>query len=744
MALGLPVVAQESPQIEGASARGATDASITNRKDARTITLAIPAPRGLITDRFGEPLAQSKVAYQLAIQFSQFENAERSYVVEWGRRRLEAAKKLVPGIVDKTDDELYDHYRNRRWLPLLISNPVDEKAAEQLQSKLTAGLLLHPIYIRSYPETGVAAHVIGYTGSIGKLPTGPINFNEPLWEESEGRAGLEKIFNTQLTGEAGTKRLLFDENGNKLLEEQTKRPRPGGTLVTTINLKWQRAAEKALKDGCQRGAFVVIDVTTGEVLVMASRPTFDLNAFIPGISELDYKKLQEDPGRPLFARAYQGEYPPGSTFKPVVALTALNNGIVTEKSLLDCPAAIAVGNHVFNNWTKVPEGPIDVKRAIARSCNTWFYQIGLKLGWSAYLGMAKRLGYGSTTGLPLIGERPGLIPDNDWMRKHEKRPIMGGDTAQMAIGQGVVLATPLQIAQAMAGIANGGALPKLHLIRQGQDGFGRVMTAAFPERRAPLAVDPHAVEVVREGMRDVVSSSYGTAKRAAVGYAEICGKTGTSQWGPPSKNQRLAWFGGFMPFDNPRYAFAVLYEGKPGETVSGGRMAAPMVKQFFEELEGDVKDEIAPPPKAEEISPDEQGVPTTEDGVLKAIPVDPSELDQPVVPDAPAAGGDEAAPPLRALPVREGEEGAATPPRGASGGGNTNMPRRPQEPLRAQPVTEDEDPSEGVEETVPPRGTNGGAVRRVQEQPDPPREGILRGADSGRPLRVQEQPGEEP
>ena len=178
----------------------------------------------------------------------------------------------------------------------------------------------------------MAAHIIGYSGSVGKLPTGPINFNEPLWEETEGRAGLEKLFDSQLTGDPGMKKLLFDENGNKLLEEQVKRPRPGGTLVTTLDLKWQMLAEKTLREGCRRGAFVVIDVITGEVLVMASRPSFDLNAFIPGISETDFKALNEDPSTPLYGRAFQSAYPPASSFKPIVALAALNNGVVTEDS----------------------------------------------------------------------------------------------------------------------------------------------------------------------------------------------------------------------------------------------------------------------------------------------------------------------------------------------------------------------------------------------------------------------------
>jgi penicillin-binding protein 2 len=620
--------------------RNAADGAISTRKDARAITLKIPAPRGQIVDRNGAPIAQNRVAYQAALQFRQFENADRAFVVNWARTRLDALQLLVKNITPKSDDEIYDHYRHRRWLPLLVTGQISEADAHIIEPKLTSGLIMHPIYCRFYPEGGLAAHVIGYSGSVGKIPTGPINFNEPLWEESEGRAGLEKIFNAQLTGEDGMKRLLFDESGNKLLEEQVKRPRPGGTLVTTLNLPWQKLAEEILRKGCRRGAFVVIDVVTGEVLVMASQPSFDLNLFIPGINDVAFKALEADPSQPLFGRAFQSAYPPASSFKPIVALAALNNGTVTETSEIYCPAAFNVGRTTFNNWSKIPEGSINVKRAIARSCNTWFYQVGIDIGPSAFLSLSRRLGFGERTGLPLIGESQGLVPSDEWMMKHEKRRILDGDTANLSIGQGSLLASPLQVAQAMAGIANGGALPKLQLIRQVQDTRGRVVQASVPSRKNWLSVDQKAVAVVQDGMSDVVNGGGGTGHGASLSYATLCGKTGTAQWGPQSLNQRLAWFAGFLPRDNPRYSFAVLYEGRPGEKVSGGRMAAPMVKKFFEGIKDDIKDTIAPPQKAlvvvDESTPKAEAAPD-------ALPEDPDHVS--------LVNGKAVPIPLKALPV---------------------------------------------------------------------------------------------
>jgi penicillin-binding protein 2 len=683
--------------VDLAPVRSASDGSIQGRRDARTITLKIPAPRGQIVDREGKPLAQNEVAYQVGLQFSQFENADRDFVVRWARTRLDALQPKVKNFVSKSDDELFDHYRHRRWLPLLVTGQIGEKEARSLESKLGSGLILHPVYRRFYPEQDLAAHIIGYSGSVGKLPTGPINFNEPLWEESEGRSGLEKIHDLQLAGEPGMKRLLFDENGNKLLEEQVKRPKPGGMLVTTLNLKWQQLAEKVLKEGARRGAFVVIDVATGEVLVMASRPAFDLNHFIPGISDTDFKALEADPAQPLFGRAFQSAYPPASAFKPVVALAALNNGVVTEDSTIYCPASVRIGNHTFNNWSKIAEGSINVKRALARSTNPWFYQVGIDVGPNAFLDVARRLGFGSKSGLPLMGETPGLVPSDQWMIKNEGRKILDGDTANLSIGQGSLLASPLQVAQAMAGIANGGALPKLQLIHQVQDARGRVVQANLPAKRNLLGLDSKAVEIVRDGMRDVVETGYGTGRSAALSYTSLCGKTGTAQWGPPSKNQRLAWFAGFLPHDNPRYAFAVLYEGSPGETVSGGRMAAPMVRNFFEPIKEDIEEIIAPPkkalvvvdesdgeiPAAEPVPEETETLDPIDGGPLRALPVTPEEMDDL------DTQVDEIAPPVRALPVEE--------PSSERVGRPLAVPIE-SEPIRALPVSEDEIIDDGADE----------------------------------------------
>ncbi|MBT8044019.1 MAG: hypothetical protein KJO79_03630 [Verrucomicrobiae bacterium] len=649
------------------------EGSVTGRKDARTMTLSIPAPRGQITDRHGEPFAQTKVVWYPALKFGQFEKADRSYVIDWGRKRIQQANELFGIQWNVSDEALWQHYRHRRWLAMPVTCVVDKTKRNEVQSKLMQGLILHPVYMRYYPQGKCAAHIIGYTGSAGKLEKGPINYGDPIFERAEGRAGLEMIFNKELTGKEGLLRQDYEADGSLVLKKYEKRPQPGGTIVTSLDMNWQKHAESVLKRYCDRGAFVVIDIHTGEVMAMASRPGFDLNDFVPFISTEKYEALKNDPGTPLFARAFQGGYPPASTFKPVVAITALSNGEIHEHSLIDCPAKIKIGNTWMHNWSKSPEGYIDVKRAIARSCNPWFYQVGIKTGPTAFLSVARRLGFGSKTGLPLVGETEGLIPNNQWMIKHHKRKMLDGDTANLAIGQGVMLASPLQVAQGMAGIANGGALPKLRLVKQVQRANGRVLVSNDPERRNFLNLDPQAVNIVHEGMMQVVHAGYGTGKRGKLSYTVLCGKTGTAQWGPKSKNQRLAWFAGFFPLENPRYAFAALYEGKPNERLSGGRKAAPMVSAFFEHFKKEIKKAITPPPRAmviEEEGDEDDGRLLDDGPAPRAIPVEEDE-DDGIIPS-----GDDPRP-LRAIAVEEDEDEV---PRNQNG-------RRP---LRAIPVEEDE------------------------------------------------------
>ncbi len=569
-----------------------------NRRNARNIALEVPGPRGMITDRNGLVMACSEVAYQPALNFGQLQDESDAAVLSMAHRTLDAYRALGVKLYEKSDRQLLDHYRYRRWLSLPVGPTLREKEAAKLRDKMDKvpnGLLV-PLYIRNYPARTTACHILGYTGVAAKLPVGPINHNDPLFERQEGRSGLELKFNKQLTGRPGQWRLMFDEQGKRILDELKTKPRPGGTVVTTLNLDWQKAAEKALRDNTKgRGAFVMVDVHTGEILVMASVPNFDPNTFIPSISQKDYDVLRNDPNTPLVSRAFAGVYPPASTFKTITVAAAIRHGVIQEDTYVNCPYSITIGGHRFKNHSGF-EGSINCITALVLSNNPFMYQVAAtlepRIGAARLCEVARRFGYGSTTGIPLP-DKAGNVPDEAWMHRNYGRGFMAGDAANMSIGQGPLLATPLQVAHAIAGIANGSYLPRLQLIRQILDTDGNVVYQFTPTSQSKLTDMAGALASVRKGMRAVVNG--GTGRRAKLSYVDNAGKTGTAQWGRPSDDCRLAWFAGFLPADAPRYAYVALYEGSPHQRISGGHMAAAIVKNFFESIKAGMKESLAEP-----------------------------------------------------------------------------------------------------------------------------------------------------
>lgn len=566
------------------------------RRNARTMSLAVPGPRGIISDRNGLVMACSEVAYQPSVNFGQLEDESDAHILSIAREVIAAYEKLGLAVYEKTDEQLLDHYRNRRWLPLPVAPTVRAGEIRKIRKELEAlpyGYLM-PLYIRNYPNRESACHILGYTGAQAKLPTGPINHNDPIFQRQEGRSGLEQRFNKQLTGRPGIWRLMFDESGRKILDELQTRPKPGGTVVTTLNMEWQKAAEKALRENTLgRGAFVMVDVHTGEILVLASTPNFDPNAFIPSISQEDYDALRNDASNPLVSRAFAGVYPPASTFKTVTVAAALRHHIITEDTYINCPYSVRIGGHEFRNHSHF-SGSINCVTALVTSNNPFMYLTAAVLtphiGAHRLCEMARRLGYGKTTGIPLP-DKAGIVPDEAWMHRNYGRGFMSGDEANMAIGQGPLLATPLQVAHAISGIANGQYLPKLQLIRQVLDADGNVVYQFTPTEQSNLRDMARAFATVRRGMTEVVAG--GTGRRAKLSYVQNAGKTGTAQWGRPSDDCRLAWFAGFLPADNPRYAYAALYEGKPHQRIGGGASAGTIVKVFFESIAGSMKEELA-------------------------------------------------------------------------------------------------------------------------------------------------------
>lgn len=559
---------------------------------ARALTLRIPAPRGQIVDRNGVPFAQTRVAQYLALSFPFLgKDASDQQIINYGRERISKANQLLNKKWSLSDDKLLSHYKNRRWLPLVfsINDGINEELSEDQQTKaqplLTpgSGLLMQAAYLRFYPQKTCAPHILGYVGKTRALPLTPAQDGDPLFEETEGKSGLEKAFDLDLQGKPGEISILFDANGGKIDERTIRRPEPGNNVVTTLDYHMQTYAESALARHTKGGAMVVMDVRTGDVLAMASYPLYNPNMWVPGITSENFKALNEDKRKPLYARAFQGEYPPASTFKIIVALAALETDKITPKSAYDCSTALQVGDRVFRNHTKRPEGYMNVVSAIKRSCNTWFYQAGLAVGAAPITTMAQRLGFGERTGIPIGGESAGFVPTNEWMIERLGHRMLGGDIANLSIGQGRTLVTPLQTAQAMAAVADGNNMPRARLVSQVQDPNDRVLQAFPPQVAREINLQPEAREAVVKGMVAVCNAPGGTGRAAALDKkykCQVAGKTGTAQW-VPSEERNLAWFTGFLPANDPVYAYAIVYEGQPYESVSGGAKAAPIVKEVF-------------------------------------------------------------------------------------------------------------------------------------------------------------------
>ena len=551
------------------------------RTDARSLTMHIPAPRGLIVDRWGQPLAQNRVANVLAIKLPHLDDTPPREVLSYARTRVARANSVLGQDWQVSDQEILSHFEHRRWLPLMFSTPLTQVQEQSITPQLDKGLVLFPTYVRHYPENKLAAHIIGSTRKVRKMPTGPVVSGEELFPLIAGRDGLEISFDANLTGTPGVVDYLFDSDGTQLNREISKPAVPGSTVVTTLDLEMQELAEKILESSVKRGAFVVMNVHTGEILTMASYPAFDPNEFSPSISQTRFDELLNDPDQPLIARAFRGTYPPASTFKIVTALAALESGVITEQTLLPCPTVMIIDKRPFHNWNKKGEGDMNVVTAIARSCNPFFYRAGMRAGAESLSSMGFRLGFGRKTGIELAGEQAGYMPTDSSLREKFNYGLAGGHLANTSIGQGTLAATPLQVCQMMAAVANGRAVPQARLVKQIQNYNNRV-TRNFPAQdRNLINVDQSALDTVRRGLKNVVNSSWGTGKSAGNDYVTMTGKTGTGQWGKPSDKRYVAWFAGYVPFENPEYAFAVLYEGDPGEKVGGGRIAAPLAGRFF-------------------------------------------------------------------------------------------------------------------------------------------------------------------
>lgn len=542
--------------------------------DGTVKNFRIPAARSRIVSADGVALAQNRIAKRLVLSLAKMApTADAAVALVAGLRSTFDEK--VP-LLTISEAEVRKHYEHRRWIPLAISPPLPEDSLSLLDHTLPDGIALEALYVREYPEGELTSHLIGYIGVALPDQHGPVARVEYAWPPTEGRAGMETTLDEQIRGTEGEVLRLYDAGGNLKHQEVVREAKAGNTLVLSIHLGMQRLAREQLERSGRPGAFVAVDADTGDILALVSHPTFDPNLFEGGISAETFASLSAGKDAPLFDRAVTGAYPPGSTFKPFVALAGMDAGqIIGTETRFPGPPGLTIDGRYFKNWSSNFFGPMDVRYALVTSCNTWFYQAALNTGAGPIADISTRFGLGVAPMLPLPSVSPGNIPN----------PEAYGDPrslANFAIGQGQVLASPVQMAFAMAALANGEFVPQPRLIRETVDPhIGTLILRNQPRKASSLRLRSEDIDLVRDGMWGVVNYSSGTAGAAAMRNPVVYGKTGTSQWSVDGQMRSLAWFTGWVDAENPRIAFAVVTQGRGRETLSGGRSAAPIVAGFL-------------------------------------------------------------------------------------------------------------------------------------------------------------------
>lgn len=531
----------------------------------RIRTLPLMAPRGLILDRDARPLVDHYPSFSVILI----------------REHVREIQELLPAIARglKLDlaglqERLQEFADAPPYQPIVLKDEATLADIAFIESHRTElpELELVLMYRRRYPPDGFAAHFFGYVGEASpeEVAGGGYELGAIV-----GKMGVERYYNQMLMGENGQRRVIVDSRGREVEKLDRKKPQPGRPLHLTLDYDIQLAAEHAMRG--RQGALVALDPRTGDVLALVSRPTFNPNLFAVRISTDQLRALTQNPDKPFLNRAIQAQLAPGSVFKVIIATAALEEGLLDDPSFtVRCPGWAKHYGRIFRCWRREGHGVVNLHRALVESCDVFFYEVGHRLGIERIADYARQFGLGRPTGITLPGEKPGLVPSPEWKLRVQKEPWWDGETISVAIGQGPILVTPLQLAYVIGGIASGGnfARPRLWLRRDLE-----------PEiRRVPLK--PETVTAITDALWGVVNEA-GTGRLARLPDVEVAGKTGTAQLVGLDTLKRVrgqtpriltenAWFVGLSPRRNPEIVVAVLVEH--GEH---GAAAAPLAREVI-------------------------------------------------------------------------------------------------------------------------------------------------------------------
>jgi penicillin-binding protein 2 len=575
----------------------------------------VPAARGRILDRNGIPLAENRPRYDVQLYLEELRPAfayeytngvlpafragnpgvkasgeQRRQLQEWARLRVysNTVTRVAQALgtpIEVSAEKFLRHYRQDLALPLAVAeNLSPAQMALFFERCLGApGVDVEAEAVRAYPQGQLAAHALGHLRRVDEAENDPdpLVFRYRL-RDFAGVAGIEGHWDEELRGRAGVKALRVNSQGYRHAETILQPTEPGVDVTLTLDVPIQATAERALArvGGAEtRGAVVVMDVHTGDLLALVSSPAFDPNQFLGGMSVDEFAYLNDETLRPQMNRAVSGAYPPGSIFKIVVGLAALESGVLDPGASRHYLGYWPMGPHARPIDDLAPPGDYDFKRAFKLSSNAYFIDHGLKAGRGRIVAMARRLGLGEAAGLRLGAETAGFLPDDAHVgrRRSARDPWSDGDTAQLSIGQGAVTVSPLQMAVMTAALANGGRVLEPRLVQRLGAGAESPSGGNLPKLRTEAGVSSAHLNLMREAMRADVEEE-GTGREAAVPGMGVCGKTGTAE----IKRGRLlvdkvTWFVAFAPFESPRYAVVVMVEGGG----SGGRTCAPVARQIF-------------------------------------------------------------------------------------------------------------------------------------------------------------------
>ncbi|MES1929492.1 peptidoglycan glycosyltransferase [Salinisphaera dokdonensis CL-ES53] len=561
----------------------------TRSQDNRMRVQVMPPVRGLIYDRNGVILADNLPAYRLEIVPEQVDDLDAT---------LDRLAKLIE--IRKADR---DRFRERvaktprfRGVPIRLNLSQREVARFEVNRGDFAGVEIRAGLTRHYPLGRVAAHLVGYVGGITVQDLGRVDEKRYRGSNHIGKSGVEYSYESRLHGDPGSRVVETNASGRALRELEMNRPTAGESLYLTIDARLQKAAFDALGD--QDGAVVAIDPNTGGLLALVSKPSYDPDLFVDGISHVNYKQLITDPHKPLFNRALQGQYPPGSTVKPVMALAGLETDQIEAEKQVWCPGFITLpgSNHRYRDWKRSGHGWVDMLEAIFRSSDVYFYKLGLKLGIDNIHRYGELFGLGARTGVDLPRENSGIMPSRAWKNGTRNQPWYPGETLNTIIGQGFMTTTPLQLAQMTSLIAQRGAGYKPHVLRAWKNPVNGGVSQTEPTALRPIALnDPQHWDVVIKGMEEVIGNPRGTAYHYVgqnLDYT-IAGKSGSAQVTKLAQNQAApdiedvehqfrdhALFIAFAPIENPEIAVAVLVEHGGGGSSVAGPVARKVIDAF--------------------------------------------------------------------------------------------------------------------------------------------------------------------